>query len=106
MQSQVYEAVPVDTPNVGLCVALSIGELSLPRLQQLRDSGAARYLLRIESSNPDLFQRIHPENQTFEQRLQCLQNIKAAGLQLGTGAQSARMLLESEFKLLIFALML
>jgi hypothetical protein len=74
-----------DLDGVGLCVALSVGEMPLHRLRELRESGASRYLLRIESSNPDLFRRIHPPEQSFEQRVQCLRDIKAAGLQLGTG---------------------
>jgi len=71
--------------SIGLCVALSIGELPLEELQRLRASGASRYLVRIETSNPELFARIHPKSQTLESRVECLLNIKAAGLQLGTG---------------------
>ena len=55
------------------------------QLKQLKEAGASRYLVRIETSNPELFSRIHPPEQSFSKRVSCLENIKAAGLQLGTG---------------------
>lgn len=76
---------PVTTEGLGLCVALSAGEMSLEQLKQLKEAGASRYLVRIETSNPELFSRIHPPEQSFSKRVSCLENIKAAGLQLGTG---------------------
>ena len=33
------------------------------RYAEFREAGAARYLLRIESSNPDLYATIHPPSQ-------------------------------------------
>jgi hypothetical protein len=37
---------------MGLCVALSVGELEHDQYLALKNAGAARYLLRIETSNP------------------------------------------------------
>jgi biotin synthase len=42
-----------------------------------------RYLLRIESSDPELFARIHPPQQSFAKRLECLQALKDIGLSGG-----------------------
>lgn len=42
---------------------VTVGELSRQQYQQLRDAGADRYLLRIESSNPELYASIHPPSQ-------------------------------------------
>ena len=73
--------------NNELGITLSCGEQSLETYHQWRKSGAHRYLLRIESSNPELYRRIHPENDfhSFDRRLQALQDLKTAGYQVGTG---------------------
>ncbi len=70
-----------------LGITLSCGEQALETYQQWRESGAHRYLLRIESSNPELYRKIHPENDlhSFGRRLQALADLKTAGFQVGTG---------------------
>jgi len=73
--------------NNELGITLSCGEQSLETYRQWKESGAHRYLLRIESSNPELYRKIHPQNDfhSFERRLQALQDLKTAGYQVGTG---------------------
>ena len=73
--------------NGELGITLSCGEQSLETYHQWRESGAHRYLLRIESSNPELYRKIHPENDfhSFDRRLQALKDLKTAGYQVGTG---------------------
>lgn len=73
--------------NNELGITLSCGEQSLETYQQWRKSGAHRYLLRIESSNPELYRKIHPENNlhSFSRRIQALNDLKTAGYQVGTG---------------------
>lgn len=73
--------------NNELGITLSCGEQSLETYYQWRESGAHRYLLRIESSNPELYRKIHPKNDfhSFDRRLQALQNLKTSGYQVGTG---------------------
>jgi len=73
----------VNETNLG--VSLSVGELPDEYYEQLREAGAKRYLLRIETSNPELFAKFHPESQTFENRLGRLRALKAKGFQVGTG---------------------
>jgi len=70
-----------------LGITLSCGEQSLETYRQWRESGAHRYLLRIESSNPELYRKIHPENEfhSHERRLQALKDLKTCGYQVGTG---------------------
>lgn len=70
-----------------LGITLSCGEQNLETYRQWHESGAHRYLLRIESSNPELYRKIHPDNEfhSFERRLQALMDIKTAGFQVGTG---------------------
>lgn len=73
--------------NNELGITLSCGEQTSDTYQQWRESGAHRYLLRIESSNPEIYRKIHPDNDfhSFERRLQALKDLKTAGYQVGTG---------------------
>ncbi|MDX9721964.1 MAG: [FeFe] hydrogenase H-cluster radical SAM maturase HydE [Myxococcota bacterium] len=66
---------------------LSLGELSPAQLDTLKAAGAARYLLRIESSSASLYGRLHPQDahHRFESRLACLRYLRESGWQTGTG---------------------
>ena len=65
-------------------ITLSIGVRPLAELRQLAAAGCDRYLLRFETSNRRLFQRIHPD-ESLRRRLQCLNNLRTAGIQVGSG---------------------
>lgn len=69
----------------GLGITLSAGEQTGATYRRWRDAGAHRYLQRIETTNPDLFARIHPASQRFETRLLALAELRDAGFQVGTG---------------------
>ncbi len=73
--------------NGELGITLSCGEQSLETYRRWFESGAHRYLLRIESSNRDLYYKIHPEDEThsFEKRLEALSSLKESSYQVGTG---------------------
>jgi len=73
--------------NGKLGITLSLGEQNLDTYKEWFDAGAHRYLLRIETSNRELYAKIHPNNDlhNFDKRLEALQNIRQAGFQLGTG---------------------
>jgi biotin synthase len=73
--------------NNELGITLSCGEQSRETYLRWKESGAHRYLLRIESSNRDLYYKIHPNNDrhSFERRLEALQFLKETGYQVGTG---------------------
>lgn len=73
--------------NNELGITLSLGEQSVETYRQWYESGAHRYLLRIESSNKELYSKIHPEDRfhDFEYRLDCLYRLKDIGYQTGTG---------------------
>ena len=68
-----------------LGVTLSLGEQSEETYRRWKDAGAHRYLLRIETSNPELYARIHPANHSWQARLQCLRTLKRLGFITGTG---------------------
>lgn len=73
--------------NNELGITLSCGEQTRDTYQRWRESGAHRYLLRIESSNRDLYYKIHPKTKkhSFEYRLEALGFLKDTGYQVGTG---------------------
>jgi len=68
-----------------LGITLSLGEQSLQTYERWFDAGAHRYLLRIETSNETLYGKLHPSDQNYLQRKNCLSLLKQAGFQVGTG---------------------
>jgi biotin synthase len=66
-------------------VTLSLGEQTEETYQRWRDAGARRYLLRIETSNPELYAKIHPADHSYEIRRECLRRLRRTGYQVGTG---------------------
>ena len=70
-----------------LGITLSLGEQPDEVYSRWFQAGAHRYLLRIESSNPGLYKRLHPDDghHLFEKRLSSLHSLKKIGYQVGTG---------------------
>lgn len=70
-----------------LGITLSLGEQTREVYERWFRAGAHRYLLRIETSSPELYRKYHPEDDlhSFERRLDCLHSLKSIGYQTGTG---------------------
>jgi biotin synthase len=68
-----------------LGITLSLGEQTAETYERWFKAGAHRYLLRIETSNPELYRKLHPEDHSFEARRHCLKLLREAGYQVGTG---------------------
>ncbi len=66
-------------------VTLSLGEKSRESYQKLFDSGADRYLLRHETADKEHYEKLHPANLSFDNRMECLKNLKEIGFQTGCG---------------------
>lgn len=66
-------------------ITLSLGERGRESFQKLYDAGANRYLLRHETADPCHYARLHPQELTLENRMQCLRDLKEIGYQTGTG---------------------
>ncbi len=73
--------------NDQLGITISLGEQKQEVYKRWFDAGAHRYLLRIETSNPELYKKIHPDDtkHDFNRRIECLKAIKQTGYQTGTG---------------------
>lgn len=95
-----------------LAVTLSLGEQSRDVYRLWHEAGAGRYLLRIEASDKELYERIHPQAEhngsnpassnneskcrtsgesslnvthSYETRLECIENLKSLGYITGSG---------------------
>ena len=66
-------------------VTLSLGERSRESYQRLYDAGADRYLLRHETANAEHYAMLHPKELSLKNRMECLENLKAIGYQVGCG---------------------
>lgn len=67
-----------------VAITLSIGEREEWEYSMLKSAGADRFLMRFETSNKALYQKLHPK-MTFENRINCLKILKKLGYELGTG---------------------
>jgi len=70
--------------KLDLAITLSIGEKTREEYAAYRQAGADRFLLRIETTNKELYEKYNP-GMSFENRLSCLYTIKELGYETGTG---------------------
>ena len=73
-----------DIKALGLALTLSIGEKSKEEYLAYRRAGADRYLIRIETTDKDLYQKLDPD-MSWEERKKCLENIRTVGMEVGSG---------------------
>lgn len=66
-------------------LTLSIGEKSKESYQAYFDAGAERYLLRHETADEMHYNRLHPPELSFKNRIRCLYDLKEIGYQTGCG---------------------
>lgn len=85
IDSILKEAKRITNGEIG--ITLSCGEQSEEVYRRWFESGAHRYLLRIESSTPELYEKIHPDNSahSYKNRVAALERLKKIGYQVGTG---------------------
>ncbi len=67
-----------------VAITLSLGERSRRELEEWRKAGADRYLLKFETSNPELYEKLRP-GRKLKQRLELLKFMKEIGYQIGSG---------------------
>ncbi|MDD6616429.1 MAG: [FeFe] hydrogenase H-cluster radical SAM maturase HydE [Lachnospiraceae bacterium] len=66
-------------------ITLSVGERSRESYQRLYEAGASRYLLRHETADKAHYEKLHPAEMSFDNRMRCLQDLKEIGYQVGCG---------------------
>ncbi len=73
-----------DIKKLDLAITLSIGERTFEEYKAFKEAGADRYLIRIETTDKELYKKMHP-NMSFENRVRCLKDLKTLGYEVGTG---------------------
>lgn len=66
-------------------VTLSLGERSRESYQRMFDAGADRYLLRHETADKAHYEKLHPPQMSFDNRMRCLRDLREIGYQVGCG---------------------
>ena len=85
--TSLLERINAETNNE-LGITLSLGEQSEETLKMWKDKlGVRRYLLRIETSDKELYEKIHPNDEThnYQHRLDTLKLLRKLNYQVGTG---------------------
>ncbi|MDI6743028.1 MAG: [FeFe] hydrogenase H-cluster radical SAM maturase HydE [Smithella sp.] len=78
---RLIERIKTETDAV---ITLSIGERNLDDYRSFQQSGTNRYLLKHETSSPELYQYLRPGCRLNE-RMQSLRRLKELGFETGTG---------------------
>lgn len=68
-----------------VAITLSIGEKERKSYEAYYNAGATRYLLRHETANKEHYQKLHPSDMSFDNRMRCLRDLKDIGYQVGCG---------------------
>ncbi len=67
-----------------VAITLSVGERSYDDYKAWFDAGADRYLMRIETTDKDLYHQLDPD-MSWQNRHKCLMALKEIGYELGSG---------------------
>ena len=70
--------------KLDVALTLSIGERSFEDYKAFKNAGADRYLIRIETTDRNLYKQMHPD-MDFENRIRCLKDLRKLGYEVGTG---------------------
>lgn len=71
--------------KLDVALTLSIGEKSREEYAAYRAAGADRYLLRIETTDKNLYEKLDP-GMSFDNRVRCLHDLKELGYEVGSGS--------------------
>ncbi|MFA7141542.1 MAG: [FeFe] hydrogenase H-cluster radical SAM maturase HydE [Proteiniphilum sp.] len=79
------EAKKITQGEIG--ITLSCGEQTEETYRRWFESGAERYLLRIETSSEALYRKLHPDDakHSYARRVEALEALRKTGYQTGTG---------------------
>lgn len=70
--------------TLDVALTLSIGERCFDDYKAFKNCGADRYLIRIETTDKELYKKMHP-HMSFENRVRCLKDLGKLGYEVGTG---------------------
>jgi biotin synthase len=81
--AEIVREIKASFPEAAL--TLSLGEHPLASYALWHKSGADRYLLRHETRNASHYAFLHPKEMSLNNRINCLNNLKDIGYQVGCG---------------------
>lgn len=70
--------------ELGLAITLSAGEFAYDDYKRLLEAGVDRYLMRFETSDPELFKKLKPDSDRAK-RMEILHWLGEIGFQVGSG---------------------
>ena len=70
--------------KLDVAITLSIGEKTEEEYLLFKNAGADRFLLRIETTDKEIYNKLHP-GMSHENRINCLKTIRKLGYETGTG---------------------
>ncbi len=71
--------------ELNAAVTLSLGEKTREEYAAYRRAGADRYLLRIETTDKSLYEKLDP-GMNWDNRVRCLEDLKELGYEVGSGS--------------------
>jgi len=72
--------------KTGLAITLSVGQWDFQTYKLWKEAGADRFLLRFETSNDELYRRLHPDSKEgVAERFESLKLLKSLGYETGSG---------------------
>ena len=77
-------AILREIKKLDLAITLSIGERTREEYAAFREAGADRYLLRIETTDRALYEKLDP-GMSWANRDRCLHDLRDLGYEVGTG---------------------
>ena len=81
--ADIVKSIKTNYPDCA--VTLSVGERPKSDYQAWHDAGADRYLLRHETADQNHYALLHPDDMSWQNRMDCLQNLRDIGYQVGCG---------------------
>lgn len=80
----VMRQIIAEIKKLDMAVTLSIGEKTYEEYCAYREAGADRYLVRIETTDRELYEKMDP-GMSWDNRLECLKHLRELGYEVGTG---------------------
>ncbi|MDN5317629.1 MAG: biotin synthase [Thermoanaerobacterium sp.] len=83
-EDKIIEIIKKIKKETNMRITLSIGERSYEEYKHFREAGANNFLLKIETTNREIFKNIHPDDD-FDYRVKCSEWLRENGYVNGNG---------------------
>lgn len=70
--------------KMNVFITLGLGERPDEEFERMKKAGADRYLIKHETSDRELYKKLHPD-MSYDERIRCLKTAKRCGFELGSG---------------------